>query len=193
MTDNKSLTRFFQANRIPPSKWKTCYQTLQFTFDLTQLPGVENPAADYLPQLETRPEERVHLKLNDSIPVYLIEIDIASKPPKREEDEPDYSCRLFIETNTHERWENDENSKLEYSFYSWREQDEYQPHHRRRWKYDEVPPYAETTSVVKAVMFVFLKHACVPNIYWQTKAHSLRLNWWHNWWKSHAKKFHTPQ
>ena len=40
--------------------------------------------------LEIRPEERVHLKLTDSIPVHHIEIKIASNTPKQEEDEPDY-------------------------------------------------------------------------------------------------------
>ena len=40
--------------------------------------------------MEIRPEERVHLKLVDSIPVHHIEIEIASKTPKQEEDEPDY-------------------------------------------------------------------------------------------------------
>ena len=57
---------------------------------LALVPGVENPAADYLSRLETRPEDRVHLKLTDTIPIHRIEIDIASRTPKQEEDEPDY-------------------------------------------------------------------------------------------------------
>ena len=32
MTDNKALTRFFQAKHIPPSFWNFCDQTLQFNF-----------------------------------------------------------------------------------------------------------------------------------------------------------------
>ena len=87
MTDNKALTRFFQAKHIPPSLWNFCDQTLQFNFILAHVPGVENPAADYFSRLEIRPEERVHLKLTDSIPVHQIEIEIASKTPKQEEDE----------------------------------------------------------------------------------------------------------
>ena len=87
MTDNKALTRFFQAKHTPPSLWNFCDQTLQFNFILAHVPGVENPAADYFSRLEIRPEERVHLKLTDSIPVHLIEIEIASKTPKQEEDE----------------------------------------------------------------------------------------------------------
>ena len=90
MTDKKPLTRFFQAKHIPPSLWNFCDQTLQFNFVLAHVPCVENPAADYLSRLEIRREERVHLQLTDSIPVHHIEIEIASKTPKQEEDEPDY-------------------------------------------------------------------------------------------------------
>ena len=57
---------------------------------LAHVPGVENPAADYLSRLEIRPEDRVRLKLTDTIPIHRIEIDIASRTPKQEEDEPDY-------------------------------------------------------------------------------------------------------
>ena len=32
MTDDKALTRFFQAKHIPPSLWNFCDQTLQFNF-----------------------------------------------------------------------------------------------------------------------------------------------------------------
>ena len=72
MTDKKALTRFFQAKHIPPSLRNFCDQTPQFNFILAHVPGVENPAADYLSRLEIRPEERVHLKLTDSIPVLYI-------------------------------------------------------------------------------------------------------------------------
>ena len=64
MTDNKALTRFFQSKRIPPKLWNYCDQTLQFEFVLAHVPGTENPAADYLSRLDIRPEERIHLKLN---------------------------------------------------------------------------------------------------------------------------------
>ena len=90
MTDNKALTRFFQGKHIPPSLWNFCDQTLQFNFLLAHVPGVENPAADYFSRLEIKPEDRVHLKLTDTIPIHRIEIDIASRTPKQEEDEPDY-------------------------------------------------------------------------------------------------------
>ena len=52
VTDNKALTRFFQAKRLPMSLWNFCYQTLQFSFVLAHVPGVEKPAADNLSRLE---------------------------------------------------------------------------------------------------------------------------------------------
>ena len=67
-----------------------CDETLQFNFILAHVPGVEDPTADYFTRLEIRSEERVHLKTTDSIPVHHIEIEIASKTPKQEKDEPDY-------------------------------------------------------------------------------------------------------
>ena len=70
MTDNKALTRFFQSKRIPPKLWNHCDQALQFDFVLAHVPGVENPAADYLSRLDINPEDRIHLKLNDQIPVH---------------------------------------------------------------------------------------------------------------------------
>ena len=90
MTDNKALTRFFQSKRIPPKLWNYCDQTLQFEFVLAHVPGTENPAADYLSRLDIRPEERIHLKLNDEIPVFHVEIDLASRTPKQDEEEEEY-------------------------------------------------------------------------------------------------------
>ena len=90
MTDNKALTRFFLSKRIPPKLWNHCDQALQFDFVLAHVPGVENPAAGYLSRLDINPEDRIHLKLNHQIPVHHIEIDLAAKAPKQDEDEEDY-------------------------------------------------------------------------------------------------------
>ena len=32
LTDNKSVTRFFQTKAIPPSRWNACDYVLQFNF-----------------------------------------------------------------------------------------------------------------------------------------------------------------
>ena len=92
MTNNKALTRFFQSKRIPPKLWNHCDQALQFDFVLAHVPGVENPAADYLSRLGINPEDRIHLKFNLKlkITVHHIEIDLAAKTPKQDDDEEDY-------------------------------------------------------------------------------------------------------
>ena len=90
MTDNKALTRFFQSKRIPPKLWNYCDQALQFDFVLAHVPGVENPAADYLSRIDIHPKDRIHLKLHDEIPVFKVEIDLASKTPKQDDEEDDY-------------------------------------------------------------------------------------------------------
>ena len=40
-------------------------------------------------RLDIRPEEGIHLKLHDEIPVFHVEIDLASKTPKQDEEEED--------------------------------------------------------------------------------------------------------
>ena len=90
LTDKKELFRFSQAEQIPPSPWIFFHQTLQFNFVIAHVPGVENPAVEYLSRLEVRPEYRIHLKLSDILPVFHVEIDIASKTPKQKEEETDF-------------------------------------------------------------------------------------------------------
>ena len=87
MTDNKALTRFFQSKQILPKLWNYCDQALQFDFVLAHVPGVENPAADYLSRIDIHPKDRIHLKLHDEIPVFKVEIDLASKTPKQDDEE----------------------------------------------------------------------------------------------------------
>ena len=41
-------------------------------------------------RLEIRPEDRIRLKLTGTVPVFQVEIDIASKKPKQEADDTDY-------------------------------------------------------------------------------------------------------
>ena len=90
MTDNKALTRFFQFKRIPPKLWNYCDQALQFDFVLAHVPGVENLAADYLSRIDIHPKDRIHLKLHDEIPVFTVEMDLASRTPKQDDEEEEY-------------------------------------------------------------------------------------------------------
>ena len=84
---------FFHVKHIPPIFWSFCDQTLQFNFVLAYNLGVVNSAGGYLSRLENRPDDRKHLKITHSIPVFQVEIDVASKTPKQEEDETDYYPR----------------------------------------------------------------------------------------------------
>ena len=90
MTSDKTLTTFFQAKHIPLSLWNYCDQTLQFICVTAHVPGVEDPAAKYLSRREIRPEDRKCFKFTDSVPVFQVNFDIASKTPKHKEDETDY-------------------------------------------------------------------------------------------------------
>ena len=89
LTENKGLTRFFQAEQIPASPWIFFIKLFNF-FVITHVPGVENPAVDYLSRLEVRFEYRIHLKLTDIFPVFHVQIDIASQTPEQEEDETNF-------------------------------------------------------------------------------------------------------
>ena len=42
LTDNKSVTRFFQTKKIPPSLWNACDFVLQFHFKVAHVPGRMN-------------------------------------------------------------------------------------------------------------------------------------------------------
>ena len=46
LTDNKSVTRFFQTKIIPPPLWNACDFVIQFNFVIAHFPGKNNTAAD---------------------------------------------------------------------------------------------------------------------------------------------------
>ena len=39
LTDNKSVTRFFQTKAIPPALWNACDYVLQFNFKIAHIAG----------------------------------------------------------------------------------------------------------------------------------------------------------
>ena len=57
LTDNKSVTRFFQTKIIPPPLWNACEFVIQFNFVIAHIPGENNTAADYLSRMEMDPEK----------------------------------------------------------------------------------------------------------------------------------------
>ena len=76
LTDNKSLTRFFQAETIPPSLSNYVDRVPAFNIVVTHIPGQANAAADFLSRLQLNPNETIELKLTDRIQIREIEIDV---------------------------------------------------------------------------------------------------------------------
>ena len=80
MTDSKALTRFFQSyasygfvvtRRSSWASWLPMYRELKIK----------------LPFAAINQQEKIHLKPNGKIPVHRIEIDLAAKTPKQDDDE----------------------------------------------------------------------------------------------------------
>ena len=63
LTDNKSVTRFFQTKSIPPSLWNACDYVLQFNFEIAHIAGSVNTAADFLSRLKLKVTEWIRLKI----------------------------------------------------------------------------------------------------------------------------------
>ena len=80
-TDNKSLTRFFQAKTVPPSLWNDVARVTAFNIVVTHTPGKAKAAADFISRLQSNPNESIELKLSDRISVREIEIDVRAKLP----------------------------------------------------------------------------------------------------------------
>ena len=75
LTDNRSVTRFFQTKTTPPVLWNACDYVLQFKFRIMHVAGSQNTAADVLSRLELTPKEKVQLKLRDDILTSPIEVN----------------------------------------------------------------------------------------------------------------------
>ena len=67
LTDNKSVTRFFQTKAIPPALWNACDYVLQFNFKIAHIAGSVNTAADFLSWLELKATEKICLKIREGI------------------------------------------------------------------------------------------------------------------------------
>ena len=55
LTDNKSLTSFFQSKAIPPSLWNFLDRLLSFNLVIAHIPAQANYAADFLSRVQTDP------------------------------------------------------------------------------------------------------------------------------------------
>ena len=81
LTDNKSLTQFFQAKSIPPSLWNFLDRVLSYNLVIAHIPGRANYAADFLSRSQTDPSQTMKLKLTDRMPIREIEIESTAKTP----------------------------------------------------------------------------------------------------------------
>ena len=78
LTDNKSLTRFFQTKIIIPTLWNACDYVIQFSFTVAHMPGKNNTAAVYLSRLEICPKEKLVLRIREDIPTTPIDLNVQS-------------------------------------------------------------------------------------------------------------------
>ena len=85
LTDNKSLTRFFQTKAIPPSLWNACAYVLQFNFKIAHIAGSVNAAADFLSRLQLKVTEKIHLKIREAVQTTPIEVSTSSSVVADEE------------------------------------------------------------------------------------------------------------
>ena len=85
LTDNKSVTRFFETKAIPPAIWNACDYVLQFNFRIAHLAGSVNTAADFLSRLELKVTEKIRLKIMEDIPITPIEVTTSSSDVADEE------------------------------------------------------------------------------------------------------------
>ena len=85
LTDNKSVTRFFQTKAIPPTLWNACDYVLQFNFKIAHIAGSVNTAADFLSRLELKVAEKIRLKIREDIHTTPIEVTTSSSDVADEE------------------------------------------------------------------------------------------------------------
>ena len=85
LTDNKSVTRFFQTKAIPPALWNACDYVLQFNFKIAHIAGSINTAADFLSRLELKVTEKIRLKIREDIHTTPIEVTTSSSDVAEEE------------------------------------------------------------------------------------------------------------
>ena len=85
LTDNKSVTRFFQTKIIPPPLWNACDFDIPFNFIIAHIPGKSKTAADYLSRMEMDPTEKLVLKIREDVETRPIEVNVQSAGVSEEE------------------------------------------------------------------------------------------------------------
>ena len=85
MTDNRSVTRFFQTEAILLTLWNACEYELQFNVHIMHVAGTQNTAADFLSTNDLNPKEGVELKIRNDITIRPIQVILQSTDVADEE------------------------------------------------------------------------------------------------------------
>ena len=92
LTDNRSLTRFFQAKTIPSSLWTCVDHVLNFNIVLGHIPGKANAAADYLSRIHVHPHTKLELHFNSQKPVKNVTLQMGMQVPDNSVNAYRYDC-----------------------------------------------------------------------------------------------------
>ena len=128
LTDNKSVTRFFQTKAIPPALWNACDYVLQFNFKIAHIARSVNTAADFLSRLELKVAEKIRLKIREDIQTTPIEVTTSSS------DVADDEQVIFTQT--------DNDSESEEQTLDRKEQSK---QNAKKWAINEQSPIMKTT------------------------------------------------
>ena len=85
LTDNKSVTRFFQTKALPSALSNACDYVLQFNFKKAHMTGSVSRAADFFSRLEFKVTEKIRLKIREDIQTTPIEVTTSSSDVADEE------------------------------------------------------------------------------------------------------------
>ena len=85
LTENKSVTRFFQTKSFPPALWNACDYVLQLNFKIAHIAGSVITAADILCRPEPKVTEKIRLKFREDIQTTPIEVTTSSSDVADEE------------------------------------------------------------------------------------------------------------
>ena len=128
LTDNKSVTRFFQTKAIPPKIWNAWDYVLQFNFKIAHIAGSVITAADFLSRLELKVTEKIRLKIREDIHTTPIEVTTSSSDVADEEQ--------FFFTHADDGNESEEQTL---------ERKEQSRQTAKQWAVNEQPPALETS------------------------------------------------
>ena len=84
-TDNRSVTRFFHTEMIPPALWNACDYVFQYNFVIAHVAGSMKTAANFLSRTEVDPTEKLEMVIGNDIHTKAIEANIQSSGIVEEE------------------------------------------------------------------------------------------------------------